>query len=197
MIKVKICGMKDAVNIKAVAELRPDYMGFICYNKSPRYVGNEFEVNVDVERVGVFVNESVENILRRNFKIVQLHGDESPERCEELKEKDIRVIKVFSIDDDFDFKKTKEYEDVADYFLFDTKGKLYGGNSKTFNWKKLEEYDQKKPFFLSGGLNEENIKNINDLKGMNIHAVDLNSGVEDSPGLKNIEKIKSIMSCLK
>jgi phosphoribosylanthranilate isomerase len=89
------------------------------------------------------------------------------------------------------------YKDVSDYFLFDTKGKLYGGNARAFNWDKLQEYDQSIPFFLSGGLNPENVKQIHVLDNMNIHAIDLNSGVEDSPGIKNIEKIKSVMSCLK
>lgn len=195
MIKLKICGMRDTANIKAVAELRPDYMGFIFYEKSPRYVGNEFAIlDLRLNSVGVFVNESTEKILSKGLKIVQLHGDETPEQCDELR-KHVKVIKAFSIDDDFDFETTKKYN--ADYFLFDTKGKYYGGNAKTFNWDKLKEYDQRIPFFLSGGLNADNLKDISILKGMNLHAIDLNSGVEDSPGLKNIEKIKSVMSCLK
>jgi phosphoribosylanthranilate isomerase len=203
MIKIKICGMKDAENIKAVAELHPDYMGFIFYKNSPRYVGDDFQLAESevTESVGVFVNEEKGNILKRlksiNSNIAQLHGNEKVSECDELKSRGITVIKVFSVDDAFDFNVTKQYNDVADYFLFDTKGKLHGGNATTFNWKKLEEYDQELPFFLSGGLNPENIKQIHLLDNMNIHAVDLNSGVEDSPGIKNIEKIKSVMSCLK
>jgi phosphoribosylanthranilate isomerase len=197
MIKVKICGMREAANINAVAELRPDYMGFIFYEKSPRYVGEEFVIrDLGLKAVGVFVNESTEKILEKRIKIVQLHGDETPAQADELKRHGLTVIKVFSIDDDFDFAKTKDYS-RADYFLFDTKGKFYGGNARTFNWNKLKEYDQKIPFFLSGGLNADNLKAIDTLKGMNLHAIDLNSGVEDAPGLKNIEKIKSVMSCLK
>lgn len=191
MIKLKICGMREAANIRAVADLRPDYMGFIFYDKSPRYVGS-LNIDVDVEKVAVFVNETTEGIIKRNISIVQLHGHETPAQCEELKNKGLTVIKVFSVDDEIDFNKTKEYESVADYFLFDTKGKYYGGNATTFNWKKLEEYNQSKPFFLSGGLNAENLKNIDILKGMNLHAIDLNSGVEDSPGFKSIEKINEV-----
>ncbi|HEX8060911.1 MAG TPA: phosphoribosylanthranilate isomerase [Cyclobacteriaceae bacterium] len=194
MIKLKICGMRDAANIKAVAELRPDYMGFIFYEKSPRFVGHEFKVS-GVNAVGVFVNESTQKILEKGVEIVQLHGDEPASQVDELKGEGLSVIKAFSVDDNFDFTKTKNYK--ADYFLFDTKGKYYGGNAKTFNWKKLEEYDQRTPFFLSGGLNADNLKDLDILKGMNLHAIDLNSGVEDAPGIKNIEKIKSVMSCLK
>lgn len=195
--------MKEEANIGEVAELHPDYMGFIFYKKSPRYVGDEFVLpeNSVTDAVGVFVNEEKGEIIRRlksiNNNIAQLHGDEKPADCDELKSRGITVIKVFSVDDDFDFKVTQQYEDVADYFLFDTKGKFYGGNAKTFNWEKLQEYNQRIPFFLSGGLNADNLKQISILDNMNIHAVDLNSGVEDSPGLKNIEKIKSVMSCLK
>jgi len=188
--------MRDAANIMAVAELRPDYMGFIFYDGSPRYVGQEFVIpDLKSDTVGVFVNESTKNILKTGVTTVQLHGNEENSQVEELRDKGLTVIKAFSIDDDFDFGRTKRYS--ADYFMFDTKGKYYGGNSTTFNWNKLKEYDQKVPFFLSGGLNPDNLKNLDILKGMNLHAIDVNSGVEDSPGMKNIEKIKSVMLCLK
>ena len=204
MLKLKICGLKDPDNVKAVAELHPDYMGFIFYKNSPRYVGDSFSLPdvYDVSAsVGVFVNESKGEILNRlqsiKSNIAQLHGTERPSLCDELRSRGVEVVKVFSVDDDFDFEATKQYEDVSDYFLFDTKGKLHGGNAKTFNWIKLAEYDQKVPFFLSGGLNSDNLKQIRILDDMNLYALDLNSGVEDAPGLKNIDKIKSVISCLK
>ena len=125
---------------------------------------------------------------------VQLHGNESPAQCDELKATGLGVIKVFSIDDDFNFELTKPYRKVVDYFLFDTKGKYYGGNAKTFNWKILERYDQEIPFFLSGGLSPENVNALGDIVKMNLHALDLNSGVEISPGLKDIEKIRTIVT---
>lgn len=203
-MKLKVCGMKDPLNIEAVAALHPDYMGFIFYKNSPRYVGDDFSVAEEYEataNVGVFVNERTGGILKRlndiKSTIAQLHGNETPAQCDELRSRGIEVIKVFSVDEDFDFGKTKDYQDVANYFLFDTKGKLYGGNSKTFDWDILRKYDQSVPFFLSGGLNVDNVKVLDRLDGMNIHAIDLNSGVEDEPGLKNIDKIKSVMSCLK
>ena len=196
MIKLKICGMREPANIKAVEELRPDYMGFIFHRGSPRFVGDGFVIpDLGLKAVGVFVNESTEQILSKGVKVVQLHGDETPQQVDELKDHDLTVIKAFSIDDEFDFRKTKDYN--ADFFLFDTKGKYYGGNATTFNWNKLKEYDQKIAFFLSGGLSAQNLTGIHALKGMNLHAIDLNSGVEDSPGLKNIDKIKNVISCLK
>lgn len=196
--------MKFPDNVQSVASLHPDYMGFIFYKESPRFVGGDFSLQGEYEatrKVGVFVNETTGEILRKLKSIdsttAQLHGNESVAQCDDLKSRGIEVIKVFSVDDDFDFQKTNDYKDVADYFMFDTRGKLYGGNAKTFDWTILERYDQSVPFFLSGGLNTDNVKVLSRLDGMNIHAVDLNSGVEDEPGLKNIDKIKSIMSCLK
>ncbi len=203
-MKLKICGMKDPANITAVAELRPDYMGFIFYRDSPRYVGGNFSLPAafpGVANVGVFVDDSTDEILYRlkfiKSRTAQLHGNETPSQCNELRRWGVTVIKVFSVDETFDFGRTKEYKRMANYFLFDTKGKLPGGNGTPFKWTRLKEYDQEVPFLLSGGLTPENVKDLSMLNGMNVHALDLNSGVEDSPGIKSIEKIKSVMSALK
>ena len=201
-IAIKICGMRDAENIAAVASLRPQYMGFIFYPKSPRFVGESFDLPANlpasIKRVGVFVNESNAVIIAKGKSLkldfVQLHGNESPAQCDELKTTGLGVIKVFSIDDDFNFELTKPYREVVDYFLFDTKGKYYGGNAKTFKWEMLEAYDQEVPFFLSGGLSPDNVNTLGDIQKMNLHALDLNSGVEISPGLKDIEKIRTIVT---
>ena len=201
-MKFKICGMREKENIRLIASQQPDYMGFIFYAASPRFVGNDFVVPDDlpstVVPVGVFVNEEVsviESTARRaGFKTVQLHGSETPDQCLALKEKGYTVIKVFSVDDAFDFAVTEPYKSVADYFLFDTKGKYHGGNAKTFDWKILERYDQQVPFFLSGGLSPENIAQIHTLKAMNLYALDANSGVEESPARKDPEKVKKILS---
>jgi phosphoribosylanthranilate isomerase len=203
-ISLKICGMRDPKNILEVAALQIEYMGFIFYKKSPRYVGEDFSIPADfpatTKRVGVFVNEEVEIIkskaVEHKLDFIQLHGAESVTDCSHLKRAGLRVIKVFSVDDQFDFNKTIPYETVVDYFLFDTKGKFYGGNAATFDWNILITYNQRIPFFLSGGLNQENISEIRNLKSMNLHAVDVNSGVETSPALKNIDKIKSIQQFL-
>ncbi len=200
-IALKVCGNRD--NIVEVASLNPDYMGFIFYEPSPRHVGVDFKMPVlpkSIKKVGVFVNEEVEVIkkLAAKFKLdfVQLHGHESVEDCRVLKELGVGVIKVFSIDTIFDFDTTMLYEGAADYFLFDTKGKFYGGNAIPFDWNLLTNYHQRVPFFLSGGLSLENIFAVNNLSTMNLHAIDVNSGVEDSPGLKNIVKTKFMLEIL-
>ena len=197
--------MRDAENIAAVASLGPQYLGFIFYPKSPRFVGENFDIPANlpasIASVGVFVNESSAVIMakRKSSKLdfVQLHGNESPAQCDELKATGLGVIKVFSIDDKFNFDVTKPYRDVVDYFLFDTKGKYYGGNANTFNWKILSKYDQAVPFFLSGGLSPDNANTLGDIQKMNLHALDLNSGVEISPGLKDLKKVETIISSYK
>lgn len=204
-LKLKVCGMRDHGNILEVAALKPDYMGFIFYPESPRDVSYSFVLPTEfpstIKKVGVFVRDGVEVIVRQVQKLsldyVQLHGpDDSVRFCEELAALNMRVIKVFSVDENFDFEATKPYKDVVDFFLFDTKGKLRGGNGATFDWQILEQYDQEVPFFLSGGLNPDNVANLAALKGMNIHALDINSGVERWRGNKDIEKIKSIQTTI-
>jgi len=197
--------MRDPKNMAEVAAFSPDYMGFIFYPKSPRYVGETFKTPTDfptnIIRVGVFVNESTENILRlaetHNQRFLQLHGSETVQQCLELKSHNYQIIKVFSVDDAFDFEQTKFYSDSANFFLFDTKGKYHGGNAKTFRWRLLEQYDQQVPFFLSGGLSPENVGEITELKGMNLHALDVNSGVEKAPALKDPQKIRALKENLK
>lgn len=193
--------MRDVGNIMQVSSLGPDYMGFIFYAPSPRFVGSDFKLesaSSTPTRVGVFVNASNEEIkknsLAAGFDHVQLHGNESVEQASALKDLGFKVIKVFSVDDEFDFSTTKQYIPAVDYFLFDTKGKLYGGNAKTFNWSVLNRYDQEVPFFLSGGLSSDNIVDIATLEGMNLYALDLNSGVEESPGLKSLAKLKAVFN---
>lgn len=196
--------MRDDDNILAVSDLQPDYMGFIFYEKSPRFVGTDFQFvykfPASVKKVGVFVNASSEEMIRQVKRLgldyLQLHGNESAEQCEELKKAGIKLIKAFSIGDDFDFSITEPYEKSVDYFLFDTKGKYYGGNARTFDWDILKKYNQKIPFFLSGGLSPYNVMEAMKLNGLNIHAVDVNSGVEITPGLKDVNKVKSIKEIL-
>src|SRR5690606_30113359 len=151
-------------------------------------------------RGGVFMNESTDVILRRvkehDLHFVQLHGEESPAQCSELRTAGVGVIKVFSVDEDMDFSATTVYASAVDYFLFDTKGKLYGGNARRFDWKVLSRYDQKVPFFLSGGIAPEHIDEINHLDGYNLVAIDVNSGVEVTPAYKDIARIKFIQTKL-
>lgn len=202
-IKLKVCGMRDPANMLDIASLLPDYMGFIFFSKSPRYVGDDFipvEIPNPIKKVGVFVNEANEVMLKRmhrlNLDYLQLHGKESVQQCEELKLSGGKIIKVFSVGADFDFNETKPFKEVADFFLFDTQGKFPGGNAQTFDWSILNHYDQEIPFFLSGGINPENAIEVVLLKDMNIHALDINSGVEITPGLKDRDKVKKIINIL-
>jgi len=202
-LKIKICGMRDLENIRQILELEPDYLGFIFYEKSARHVSESqmkeiIKLNFgEMERVGVFVNETIDNILsysdRGFFDIVQLHGNESVEMVKSLKEEGLEVIKVFSVDDDFDAKVLTKYSD-ADYFLFDTKGNLPGGNGVKFNWDVLENSKIKKPFFLSGGLGVEDLEIVKNFKSKNLYALDFNSKLELEPGLKDVEKVSELLA---
>ena len=195
-MKIKICGMKHPDNILELGALLPDYMGFIFWDKSARYFDGIIpELPQSIKKTGVFVNETVENIAKKvkqyNLQAVQLHGNETADFCVELKNKlakHIEIIKVFSILNTFDFEALKPFESVCDYFLFDTKGKLPGGNGTTFDWKVLEKYPSSKPFFLSGGIGLDEVDAVKAILKTNlpVYAVDLNSKFETAPGLKNI-----------
>lgn len=201
-MKLKICGMKYPDNILEVAALLPDYMGFIFWEKSARYFDGAIpELPKSISKVGVFVNEVIavilDKVLLHDLQAVQLHGQESVAFCEELKNrlpKEVEIIKVFSIIDSFDFEDLKPFEALCDYFLFDTKGKLPGGNGTTFDWTVLEKYPSTKPFFLSGGIGMEEMAAVNEIIKTNlaVYAIDVNSKFEIEPGLKNIELCKTI-----
>jgi phosphoribosylanthranilate isomerase len=196
-MKLKICGMKYEDNIKSVAELQPDYMGFIFYEKSKRnFNGMIPMLPKGIKKVGVFVDAKLEhinnNIEKYDLQVVQLHGDENPKFCNDLK--NVEVIKAFTVGRTFDFRVLEPYEDVCDYFLFDTKGREKGGNGIVFDWNLLKEYPSDKPFFLSGGIGIdelESIKNFAKSKPSRYClALDVNSKFEEEPGLKNVEKLK-------
>ncbi len=200
-MKIKICGMKYPENILEVSQLLPDFLGFIFWKKSSRYFDGEIpKINKSIKKVGVFVDATLEEITFRikkyDLDIIQLHGNENPEFCKKLKKSTIEIIKVFSVNDDFNFSELEPFENVCDYFLFDTKGKLPGGNGITFNWQILEKYKSQKPFFLSGGIRIEEIENIKELN-LPIYAIDVNSKFEIEAGLKNIELLKSFKNNLK
>jgi phosphoribosylanthranilate isomerase len=178
-------------------------MGFIFWEKSARYFDGVIpDLPKSIKKVGVFVNESipiiVEKVSQYDLQAIQLHGQESVEFCSELKTKirtdvvcnvsTIEIFKVFSADENFDFSILKPYESVCDYFLFDTKGKLPGGNGTTFDWRILEKYPSSKPFFLSGGIGIEELDSIKEISKTNLplYAIDINSKFEIEPGLKNI-----------
>lgn len=196
--------MKFTQNRRNVEKLDVDFLGYIFYPQSKRYVGKNNEPGLfaaDKPKVGVFVNENAFEILglakNLGFEYVQLHGKENPKTCQLLKKQGLKIIKVFNIDDKFNFISTKPFEKVTDYFLFDTKTNIPGGSGKKFNWAILENYEGHTPFFLSGGIGLEDAKSIKEINHAKLTGVDLNSGFEDEPGLKNIEKLQQFIKALK
>ncbi|WP_026979203.1 phosphoribosylanthranilate isomerase [Flavobacterium tegetincola] len=202
-LAVKICGMKETENILDIAALNPEYLGFIFAKKSPRYFEGVIPALPDaIQKVGVFVDETVEVIVKlvnlHQLQAVQLHGKESVEFCERLKQQlssDVKVIKVFSVGAAFDFKILEPFEKVSDYFLLDTKGKFPGGNGTQFDWKILEKYTSQKPFFLSGGIGVDDTAAVQQLRKMNLplHAIDCNSKLEISAGMKNKKQCEELI----
>ncbi len=204
-MKLKICGMKYPENILEIANLKPDYLGFIFWEKSTRFFENTIpELPKSILKVGVFVDENLDKIILKvkQFKLdlVQLHGNESVLFCEKLKLNNIKIIKAFSIDSNFDFEVLNNYEQVCDYFLFDTKGKLPGGNGTTFDWNLLENYKLNKPYFLSGGIGLEEITKIKEFIKSDISkkciAIDVNSKFEIEAGLKNEKELSQFKKML-
>lgn len=203
-IVCKVCGMRAPANIEAVADMQPRFMGFIFYKNSPRFVGDQFKIPenfpVSIKRVGVFVNEIfavvLDRVQKHKLDFVQLHGDETPAYVKNLKVNGVGVIKVFRVDADFDFLTIKEFEAVSDFFLFDTKGKQYGGNAIKFDWGLLQQYTGTVPFFLSGGISADDIHTLAEFKHPQWYGVDVNSGVEIEPGLKDSLKVKNLIQLL-
>ncbi|MFK5889709.1 MAG: phosphoribosylanthranilate isomerase [Flavobacteriaceae bacterium] len=198
--------MKYPENIQEVAALQPDYLGFIFYEKSKRYFEEIIpSLPKTIKKVGIFVDVSIDyvndKIKRYQLDVIQLHGIESPEFCSEFYNKGIKVIKVFSVGNQFYFKKLAPYESVVDYFLFDTKGEEKGGNGVTFNWTLLENYPSDKPYFLSGGIGLESLNSLKKFwqskAAKNCYALDVNSRFEDYAGMKNIDKLKEFKDNIK
>jgi len=189
--------MKYSQNITEIENLFPDLMGFIFYEKSKRFFNQpEINLNNKVKRVGVFVNENIQEIKNKikKYKLdyVQLHGEENVNFCHSLKPF-VKIIKVFKIDYNFNFKKTEEFEEVCDYFLFDTKSQLHGGSGKKFDWDLLKNYNCKKDFFLSGGIDIGDIEEIKKIvNSYPIAGIDVNSKFE----LDNLEKDKKKINLL-
>ena len=200
--------MKYPENILEITKLKPDYLGFIFWEKSARFFDLQLpEIPNSILKVGVFVDATLEDIISKinqyNLNLIQLHGKESVEFCEKLKseiDKKIEIIKAFSIDSEFNFEQLKEYQTVCDYFLFDTKGKLPGGNGTTFNWEILKKYTLIKPYFLSGGIGNEEITRIKEFINSDISkyciAVDVNSKFEIKPALKNEKELSQFKKIL-
>lgn len=202
-MKIKVCGMKYDENIHELEALQPDYMGFLFFSGSKRYVESELpEIRKEIHKIGVFVNqeedEVVEKVHTNQLAGIQLHGEESPDYIEQLraqlKDSEVKIIKAFPVGDSMNWEQLAPYEGVCDYFLLDTKGKERGGNGIQFNWELLSGYPLKTNFFLSGGIGPDDIEALKDFskseKSGMCHAIDVNSRFELFPGMKDIEKLK-------
>jgi phosphoribosylanthranilate isomerase len=194
-MKWKVCGMRDLNNIEAIAACEPDYMGFIWVEKSPRYVGVDFVIPTlppKTKAVGVFVNEASETIIslskKAGFQVVQLHGEEDQEDIDILRAAGLVVIKAVSVATEQDVAGLNL---LPDYYLFDTKkGTQVGGTGERFDWAILAAYTREIPYFLAGGLDSDSIAEAKKLPGL--FALDFNSKVESSPGVKDLVKVKEI-----
>lgn len=207
-MEIKVCGMREPENIRSlISEIGPDWMGLIFYPKSPRYVPDEKAgqlKEISIKKVGVFVNESEVEILRKidqfGLSAVQLHGKESVDFVQNLSEKtNTELWKVISVETEIDWKSLEGYLPFVSKFLFDTATAVHGGSGKRFEWDILKTYPFHKGFLLSGGLDEQSAEEVLALRQQvpQLQGVDLNSKFEDAPGVKNIDKLNRFKKKLK
>lgn len=199
---VKVCGMREPDNIRDVEALHPDMMGFICWEKSPRYVAAVPSYLPKCHRVCVFVNQAASYVMQMTDSLkadyIQLHGSETPELCHELKQATgLKIIKAISVSSIADIEKSKEYQGVADILLFDTKCASVGGSGVKFDWSILDSYSGTTPFLLSGGIGPDDAESILSIKHPMFAGVDLNSGFESSPAVKDISKLKKFITSIR
>ncbi len=199
-LKLKVCGMRDPENISELIKLKPDFIGFIFYGKSPRYVSEPDEdlfsrIPLSIKKVGVFVNEEIDTVLDLYNKLgldyVQLHGDEDLEFSQKLKEAGVGIIKVFRILDSLPYA-ISSHSEFSDYFLFDTATHGYGGSGRHFDWTILKNYNLDTPFLLSGGIERDDLEAISEMNIENMVGIDVNSRFEVSPAMKDINKLKEL-----
>ena len=191
--------MRDAGNIRQLEQLGIDWMGLIFWPRSKRYVSEvPSYLPRQIKRVGVFVDAGLEEIRQHvtdyQLDIIQLHGQESPAFAEALKP--LPVIKAFNIADPEDLNQTKAYEGIVDYFLFDTKGKVVGGNGEKFDWAVLSSYQGETPFLLSGGIGPDDAEAVNSFHHPRCIGIDLNSRFEQAPAFKDITKLRKFIKQL-
>lgn len=199
---VKVCGMRDPENIQDIEQTGIDWMGFIFYPASSRYVPKRPEYLPEkVKRVGVFVNESMEEILsiddQFQLDYIQLHGNESPDFCRMLETRGFRTIKAFPIATVKDFQATVPYSGCCTYFLFDTKSPAHGGSGQKFDWGLLDSYRGNTPFLLSGGIEIEDVDKLKTINNKHLIGFDLNSRFESTPGIKRVDPVRKFVEQIK
>ena len=206
-MKVKVCGLRNRENIREIVSCKPDFLGFIFYPPSPRYVGESFDARLMrnippyINKTGVFVNQDADTIIRLverySLDFVQLHGEEDASFAASLKARRIGIIKVFHVDGAFDFKSTEPFLSISEYFLFDTKSESYGGSGEKFDWKLLNRFSYQKPFFLSGGIAPDDGESIAAFQHPYMLGIDINSGFETSAGVKDVYKVNEFIKIIK
>ncbi len=209
-MKIKVCGLTQSDQLKQVDELNVDYAGLIFYQRSQRFVLNKLhsgevrKLNLAIQKVGVFVNASEEDIMTQielyELDMVQLHGDETPAFCKHISNA-VSVIKAFRItknnEQNIDWM-IKPYEECCDYYLFDTnRNGAYGGTGEKFDWQILKNNKIDKPFFLSGGIGFDDVEKVKGLQHPFLYAVDVNSRFEIEPGVKNIGQVEMFVQQFK
>jgi phosphoribosylanthranilate isomerase len=211
-MRIKVCGMTNTEQVMQLDTMGVAFAGFIFYPKSPRYVFRHMSrpeikkiKGQHINKVGVFVNAPVEELLQTvddcGLHLVQLHGDETPKYCEKVADY-VGVIKAFRLrEDDQVLWKVKDYQDIADMFLFDTDGTGYGGTGKKFNWTMLKGLNIHKPFFLSGGIGPGDVEELSsfakDPVAKDLFSIDVNSKFETIPGLKDMQAVEKFVEAIK
>jgi len=193
---IKVCGMRDSLNIREVESIGPDMMGFMCWNGSKRYVSSRPEYLPDVCRVGVFVNPTVDEVIIKvrdlGLNRIQLHGTETPEQCRAIhKATGLPIMKAVQVASVWDFNVCSTFEraDGVDMFLFDTKCSGWGGSGRSFDWSLLDNYNGSKPFLLAGGIGPGMEDSIACISHPQFIGIDLNSQFETEPAIKEINKL--------
>ena len=199
--------MRDPLNVKEISEVCPDFLGFIFYSGSPRYVGEKPDrslfrnVPSEITGVGVFVNEESDKVVdiakHAGIEMIQLHGNESPVYCQKLRSSGLKIIKAFSIPKYFEFEVLRSYLACCDYFLFDTKTGNHGGSGRKFNWEILAGYSLDKSFFISGGIGPDDARLIKTFKSKGLFGADINSRFENTSGIKNVSLVKTFIDAIK
>ena len=216
-MNIKVCGITEMKQLQQLDGLDIDFAGLIFYKESPRYIGDKIskqdlkKADFDLKKVGVFVNPEMIDVLDAiddyGLDAVQLHGDESPEMCEDLSS-EVEVIKAFRVTDGVDIDKlVGDYDAVCDYYLFDTGGytsplaggreETFGGTGKQFDWTILTKAKIEKPFFLSGGIGPDDAPKIKVFKHPDFFGVDINSQFEKEPGMKDMGKVLHFRQAMK
>lgn len=199
---VKVCGMRDAENIREVEALGVDWMGFVFHRTSPRFVGELPDyLPQRAKRVGVFVDETEEQIMETvqlfRLDMVQLHGHETPDFCTRIRSKGLKVIKAINVQNRLPSEEVSFYEGACDYFLFDTKTPLPGGSGQKFDWSALSAYRGTTPFLLSGGISPDDADRVEAFVHERCIGIDLNSRFETSPAYKDIHLLQSFIDKIK